>query len=221
MLLGRARPAGRGRSEELGGFAPSPAGGGGPGPGTPPRCRRRGGCLWPGASQPFSRAVGCRRPEEGGWAEPSRAEPAPPDAARRPSRRRRAVRGRDGDMAETGSVHATRFEAAVKVIQSLPKNGECGLGGGGAGGTPVASARGLAARLAPARRAGPGGRGEARPLSCRRPLPPGQAAPGQGRWRGPPGGPGRGGKAALPQPPRRRLENRWVASVLVLPVGLS
>ncbi|XP_027551450.1 acyl-CoA-binding domain-containing protein 5 isoform X4 [Neopelma chrysocephalum] len=26
-------------------------------------------------------------------------------------------------MAETGSVHATRFEAAVKVIQSLPKNG--------------------------------------------------------------------------------------------------
>lgn len=34
-------------------------------------------------------------------------------------------------MAETGSVHATRFEAAVKVIQSLPKNGTCGLGGGG------------------------------------------------------------------------------------------
>lgn len=29
-------------------------------------------------------------------------------------------------MAETGSMHATRFEAAVKVIQSLPKNGECG-----------------------------------------------------------------------------------------------
>lgn len=30
-------------------------------------------------------------------------------------------------MAETesgGSVHATRFEAAVKVIQSLPKNGK-------------------------------------------------------------------------------------------------
>ncbi|XP_058688392.1 acyl-CoA-binding domain-containing protein 5 isoform X2 [Poecile atricapillus] len=26
-------------------------------------------------------------------------------------------------MAETGSLHATRFEAAVKVIQSLPKNG--------------------------------------------------------------------------------------------------
>ncbi|XP_075275702.1 acyl-CoA-binding domain-containing protein 5 isoform X2 [Opisthocomus hoazin] len=26
-------------------------------------------------------------------------------------------------MAETGSMHATRFEAAVKVIQSLPKNG--------------------------------------------------------------------------------------------------
>uniref|UniRef100_A0A8B9ER29 Acyl-CoA-binding domain-containing protein 5 n=1 Tax=Anser cygnoides TaxID=8845 RepID=A0A8B9ER29_ANSCY len=32
-------------------------------------------------------------------------------------------RERDGEMAETGSVHATRFEAAVKVIQSLPKNG--------------------------------------------------------------------------------------------------
>uniref|UniRef100_A0A8C9LF05 Uncharacterized protein n=1 Tax=Pavo cristatus TaxID=9049 RepID=A0A8C9LF05_PAVCR len=39
-----------------------------------------------------------------------------------------AGRGRDGEMAETGSVHATRFEAAVKVIQSLPKNGECGRG---------------------------------------------------------------------------------------------
>lgn len=31
-------------------------------------------------------------------------------------------------MADTGSLHATRFEAAVKVIQSLPKNGECGGG---------------------------------------------------------------------------------------------
>lgn len=35
-------------------------------------------------------------------------------------------------MAETGSVHATRFEAAVKVIQSLPKNGESGPGAAGA-----------------------------------------------------------------------------------------
>ncbi|XP_055002784.1 acyl-CoA-binding domain-containing protein 5 isoform X3 [Sorex araneus] len=32
-------------------------------------------------------------------------------------------RRRRPDMAETGSVHQTRFEAAVKVIQSLPKNG--------------------------------------------------------------------------------------------------
>lgn len=28
-------------------------------------------------------------------------------------------------MADTRSVHETRFEAAVKVIQSLPKNGTC------------------------------------------------------------------------------------------------
>lgn len=28
-------------------------------------------------------------------------------------------------MADTRSVHETRFEAAVKVIQSLPKNGRC------------------------------------------------------------------------------------------------
>ena len=86
------------------------------------------------------------------------------------------MRGRDGDMAETGSVHATRFEAAVKVIQSLPKNGKCGLWGE----SPVASVRGLAARLAPARRAG------------------------QGRRRGPPGGSCQGSRAALPQPPRAR-----------------
>lgn len=42
--------------------------------------------------------------------------------------------GREAEMAETGSVHATRFEAAVKVIQSLPKNGECSLRTSGAAG---------------------------------------------------------------------------------------
>nr|XP_025721082.1 acyl-CoA-binding domain-containing protein 5-like [Callorhinus ursinus] len=29
------------------------------------------------------------------------------------------------EMADPRSVHETRFEAAVKVIQSLPKNGKC------------------------------------------------------------------------------------------------
>lgn len=69
------------------------------------------------------------------------AEPGPPDAARQPSRKRWGA----GAMADTGSLHATRFEAAVKVIQSLPKNGECGGG--------------VRRQRRHRERAGPGGRG--------------------------------------------------------------
>lgn len=65
------------------------------------------------------------------------------------------MRGRDGDMAETGSVHATRFEAAVKVIQSLPKNGECGLGRGRRG-KPGGLGAGPGRQLGPTGRPGPG-----------------------------------------------------------------
>lgn len=43
------------------------------------------------------------------------------------------------EMADTRSVHETRFEAAVKVIQSLPKNGKCA-------GLPQPSSRSLLQR---------------------------------------------------------------------------
>lgn len=72
------------------------------------------------------------------------------------------MRGRDRDMAETGSVHATRFEAAVKVIQSLPKNGKCGLGTA----RRKVGDTGPAARLALVRWQRPG----TERLCCRRPL---------------------------------------------------
>lgn len=119
------------------------------------------------------------------------------------------MRGRDGDMAETDSVHATRFEAAVKVIQSLPKNGECGLGRGE--GKARGIGRGLAAWPAPAGWGGPGARGDEAPLL---PLPPGRAAPGMGG-----GAAGRGSRAAPGWVPgsRRKLENRLETAVLVVP----
>lgn len=119
------------------------------------------------------------------------------------------MRGRDGDMAETDSVHATRFEAAVKVIQSLPKNGECGLGRGE--GKAGGIGRGLAAWPAPAGWAGPGARGDEAPLL---PLPPGRAAPGMGG-----GAAGRGSRAAPGWVPgsRRKLENRLETAVVVVP----
>lgn len=119
------------------------------------------------------------------------------------------MRGRDGDMAETDSVHATRFEAAVKVIQSLPKNGECGLGRGE--GKAGGIGRGLAAWPAPAGWAGPGARGDEAPVL---PLPPGRAAPGMGG-----GAAGRGSRAApgWVLGSRRKLENRLETAVLVVP----
>lgn len=98
------------------------------------------------------------------------------------------MRGRDGDMAETDSVHATRFEAAVKVIQSLPKNGECGLGRGE--GKAGGIGRGLAASPAPAGWAGPGARGAAAS---------GASGPRHGRRRSGPGQQGRPGLGARQQ----------------------
>lgn len=123
----------------------------------------------------------------------SRAELAPPDAARQPSRRRWGA----GAMAETGSLHATRFEAAVKVIQSLPKNGECGGGSGGSGAIRAgrAPAAGRARRGEAAAAAGSGRqlkkRWKARPYCCSPPRGPSEQllspAPGPGNLSAPRG----------------------------------
>lgn len=118
--LCKARP-GRGAALRVLHRAAGGALGSGAGPGT--RCRR-GAVGWrPGASLPLPVLRAARR----GRLTCSRSA----DTARRGGRTAGGGERRDGEMAETGSVHATRFEAAVKVIQSLPKNGECARGTAG------------------------------------------------------------------------------------------
>lgn len=94
-------------------------------------------------------------------------------------------------MAETGSLHATRFEAAVKVIQSLPKNGECGgrvrrqrrhryRAGSGSGQGPAGG--GARPRRAAGQRGRPGGPGEPLESSALVLLPACRERPGSGAF---------------------------------------